>query len=124
MNLWRAALRLLGRAALRPFGLPNAEFEQAVARARESPDSTAPLTRPELIAALRALADRTPQTKEELILLEADSLILSERIGKSPGLDNVPELVWHFLTDADVRFKEPLYRAAQLEALERWIRET
>ena len=33
----------------------------------------------------------------------------------------LPELVWHYLSDADVRLKEPQYGAEQIQAVKEYI---
>jgi len=73
--------------------------------------------------ALQAIATREPKTKEELAQVEAESYVLGERIKMTPALHNVPHDLWHFLSDADIRFKDPRYRKTQLEGMQRWIKE-
>jgi hypothetical protein len=33
----------------------------------------------------------------------------------------IPHLVWHYLSDADIRFKEPEYGTEQIEAVHQFI---
>jgi hypothetical protein len=86
-----------------------------------------PTSRDEVIAAIRRLADRAPQTREELSALEMESVELALHIQKRTSLHDVPEHVWHFLSDADIRFKEPKYAQVQLvllhEVLKDWAAE-
>jgi len=35
--------------------------------------------------------------------------------------NKTPEIVWHYLSDADIRLKEVLYAQAQRESLAEWI---
>ena len=76
-----------------------------------------PETQAEFIAALRALSKRTPTTRAELSELETESVALVMHVQECQSLD-IPETVWHFLSDADIRFKSPEYARAQVAALE------
>jgi hypothetical protein len=102
---------------------PDPAFAHAVAELEASPSARAPITARELVMALQAIARREPTTKEELAQIEAESYVLGERIKLTPALHNVPHDLWHFLSDADIRFKDPRYRKAQLEGMERWLKE-
>jgi hypothetical protein len=86
-----------------------------------------PTSKDDVIAAIRRLADRVPQTREDLSALEAESVELALHIQKRTALHDVPEHVWHFLSDADVRFKDPEYAQVQLvslrDVLTRWADE-
>lgn len=115
MNLLHTLAKLLGAK-------PSAEFQRVVAELQSVEDQSS-LTKRDLISALQALAQREPRTKEELVRVEAESFVLGERIKKNPALHDIPHDIWHFLSDADIRFKDSRYRAAQLEGLARWIRE-
>jgi hypothetical protein len=77
---------------------------------------TEPLTREQLASELSRLSSEQPQTLEDLGQLERESTALLLRLRDSSGFD-VPELVWHFLSDADVRFKDSRYASAQMEGL-------
>ena len=71
---------------------------------------------------------RDPATQEELVKLQDECLSLGEHIRSTPSLGaEVPESVWHFLSDSDIRFKDPAYAKAQLvgfeHALVRWEHE-
>ena len=118
MNLLRLLLRLFFRL-FRPREL--AAFESTVNRVRERSGADPPVDKPTVIGALRAIAERRPSTSEELGELEAESVVLGERIRTSGICDDVPHFVWHFLSDADVRFKDEKYRDWQLGKLEACI---
>jgi len=72
----------------------------------------------QLIADLRALGERQIATRAERDSVIADCVALKADIGLDPELANVvPETVWHFLSDADIRFKDSRYSIVQLPAL-------
>ena len=78
----------------------------------------------ELIKKLHDIASRSPKTKEEMQLVEAECIELMQQI-KNLNLGNTcPDEVWHYLTDADIRFKDPEYAKYQLikylSALKGW----
>jgi hypothetical protein len=87
-----------------------------------------PSSRAEVAGAVRALASRVPKSREELSALESDCVELARHIQNGTKLHDVPHLVWHFLSDADVRFKDPEYARLQLsrivEVLDAWTRES
>jgi transcriptional regulator len=93
-----------------------------------APVTEVPTSRSEVAAAIRSLAERLPRSREELSALERDSVELAIHIQKGTTLHDVPETIWHFLSDADVRFKDPEYARLQLaqvtEALDIWARES
>lgn len=99
----------------------SAEFDCAVERLRQGQNPETPLNRVNVVSALRAIAEREPRTRDELTELEAESFLLGERIRKSTVCDDLPHLVWHFLSDADIRFKDERYRQSQLRLLEECI---
>ena len=76
-----------------------------------------PTSKAELLAALRALAQRTPRTRDDLRQLQEDSLALALHIQRNMALHNVPHSVWHFLHDADIRFKDAAYAEMQLSQI-------
>lgn len=76
-----------------------------------------PETVVDLVAVLRALSERMPTTPAELSKLEQESLALALHLQKSQIVDSVPEIVWHFLSDPDIRFKSPEYAQVQVSAL-------
>jgi len=83
-----------------------------------------PTSRAEVIAAVRQLAARSPQSRDEMLSLERESMALALHIQKRTTLHDVPEAVWHFLADADVRFKDTSYaemRVAEIaKVLDEW----
>lgn len=84
-----------------------------------------PSTQTELAALLQQLAASRPKTRQELSDLEARCVSLSRYLTSSaPRNLEVPEIVWHFLSDADIRFKDSAYAEAQiagvLEASASW----
>jgi hypothetical protein len=85
-----------------------------------------PTSKGEVIAAIQKLAGSAPQSRHELSILERESLDLALHIQKRTALHDIPELVWHFVADADVRFKDPAYAEMQLaqlsEVLKDWER--
>jgi hypothetical protein len=76
-----------------------------------------PTFKDQIIAVIQRLADRVPRTRDELSVLEAESVELALHIQKRTALHDVPEHVWHFLSDADIRFKDPGYAQVQVESL-------
>ena len=58
-----------------------------------------PASKGELIVVLRALASRRPKTREEMKQLQDDSLALALHIQRRMSLHDVPEPIWHFLSD-------------------------
>lgn len=76
-----------------------------------------PGTKTELAAYLRTLAARAPVTRPELFALERDCVSLALHLQNSRAISDIPEVVWHFLSDPDVRFKSPEYAQDQLAAL-------
>ena len=83
----------------------------------------------QLISTLRTLAMRVPETREELTALERDCTSLLVKIQSCPNLGKeMPHIIWHFLADADIRFKDPSYAQTQLatlrKALTKWEHES
>ena len=77
-----------------------------------------PTTPKQVISALRLLSMREPATREELSTLQADCISLMLQLQSTPSLGhNMPEAVWHFLADADIRFKDSIYAQQQLSGL-------
>jgi hypothetical protein len=85
-----------------------------------------PTSKEGVIAAVRALAARVPGSREEMKAIEAESVALALHIQKHTLLTDVPEAVWHFLSDVDIRFKDHRYSEAQLDSLDAvlasWLR--
>jgi hypothetical protein len=99
----------------------SAALDRAVALVREREHSPTPLNRAAVVAALRAIAAKKPETREELTDLEAEAVVLGEPIEGSTVCDDLPHVVWHFLSDADIRFKDERYREMQLRELDEAI---
>ena len=99
----------------------SAAFDRAVTRLRAREQPSAPLSRAAVVAALRAIAAKKPGTREELTDLEAEAFVLGERIQGSRVCDDLPHVVWHFLSDADIRFKDEQYREMQVRQLDEAI---
>jgi hypothetical protein len=75
-----------------------------------------------LITQLRALAARPLTNRKELAACRAEA----ERIEQSmtpEQADTVPQFVWHYLGDADIRLRNPGYRADQERQLEQVLRQ-
>jgi hypothetical protein len=85
-----------------------------------------PTSKDAVVGAIRALAARVPRSRDEMKALEAESVALALHIQKHTSLFDVPEAVWHFLSDADIRFKDSRYAEAQLagfdDVLTAWLR--
>jgi len=83
-----------------------------------------PTSREEVIAAVRGLVAHRPTSRSEAAALERESVALALHIQKHTPLHDVPEAVWHFLSDVDIRFKDPRYATAQLAeitaVLDKW----
>ncbi len=108
-----------GRAVM--IGNRKDEFDRVVEELRKHFATAKPLATAELLRVLRTLAARDPRTQEELTRLEAESFVLGERIQKSALCNDTPEIVSHFLSDADVRFKDPEYSRLQCKKLTEWV---
>ena len=81
--------------------------------------TTQPKNQSELALALRELAAERPADRHALTELEQRCVALARYLGGSVQSDlDVPEFVWHFLADPDIRFKDPRYAEAQLAGLE------
>ena len=89
-----------------------------------SPMTVMPTSREEVIAAVRGLAAHRPTSRSEVAVLERESVALAVHLQKHTSLQDVPEAVWHFLSDVDVRFKDPGYAKVQLAeiaaVLDKW----
>jgi len=74
-----------------------------------------PQTTSQIRAALRELAAKRPDSAGELAHVQRGSLLLRLHI-QSHGLGtDMPEIAWHFLSDADIRYRSPDYGVAQTE---------
>jgi hypothetical protein len=85
-----------------------------------------PTSKEDVVTAIRALAARVPRSRDEMEALEQESVALALHLQKHTSLSDVPEAVWHFLSDADIRFKDSRYaeqqRAGLEESLASWLR--
>jgi hypothetical protein len=84
-----------------------------------------PSSRAELGKTLLELATFAPADASAADALAIECAALARRISEDPALAGpVPEIVWHFLSDVDVRFKDPKYASDQsgalLESLWNW----
>jgi hypothetical protein len=78
-----------------------------------------PRNQSELACALRKLAAAKPADRQALAELEQRCISLTRYLGGSAPVQlSVPELVWHFLADPDIRFKDSRYAEAQLAELD------
>lgn len=82
-----------------------------------------PYTKSELAADLRALGARDIASKADLKgwYSFANRVAAKLRSSSAEVLGNVPELVWHYLSDADIRFKDERYREMQEEEIAKVI---
>ena len=77
-----------------------------------------PTTKAELVVALRQFAALRPTDKVSMRAAAKDAAALAIHVQKHmKGLD-IPEVVWHFLSDVDIRWKSPEYAAVQLAQLD------
>lgn len=75
-----------------------------------------------LSVALRGLSARPLTNRKELAACRAEA----ERIEQSltpEQADSIPEFIWHYLQDADIRLRNPGYRADQERKLEHALRQ-
>ena len=110
--------RLLSRFIL---GERNPLFDSELKRLRSLPGAHTAIAKEEFFQSLRHLAQRKPQTEDELAILEAELFQLSERVGASDYVDDIPHEFWHFVADADIRFKDPSYGENQIRKILEWI---
>jgi hypothetical protein len=75
-----------------------------------------------LITALRALAARPLTNRKELAAWRVEADRLEQSLTEEQA-DTVPQFVWHYLADADIRLRNPGYRADQERKLEQALRE-
>ncbi len=75
-----------------------------------------------LITALRGLSQRPLTNRKELAACRAEA----ERIERSltpEQADTIPQFIWHYLEDADIRMRNPGYRADQERKLAHALRQ-
>lgn len=76
----------------------------------------------ELHQLLSRLSTKETLTKEDLHEWYTDARYIQGRLTESGGIGPfVPELVWHYLADADIRSKDPVYRAHQDELVHAFL---
>lgn len=80
------------------------------------------LTQGQLVAAVQTLRNKWPVTREQLRDWELEAISLMKRIGMHPALsDRTPEIVWHYLIDADIRMKDPRCREMQEQQIDAYL---
>ncbi|MFY2560054.1 hypothetical protein ACN469_20765 [Corallococcus terminator] len=72
---------------------------------------------------MRRLFDHDPTDKKSLKAWVDASIALYVRLRSVPESFDVEEIVWHFLSDADIRVKDPEYAQAQRAAFESWLQD-
>lgn len=77
----------------------------------------------EIAVELSRLLATSPTDKELLPAWYQASRAFVEKLNTELGDVNLPEEVWHFLSDADIRAKDPEFRAVQIQAITEVIRE-
>lgn len=71
-----------------------------------------------LVAALKSAAAMEMQNPEDILGWERQAEAIRCMLNDNEGLANsAPHIVWHYLDDADIRRKDPAYRAAQVKRL-------
>jgi hypothetical protein len=75
-----------------------------------------------LITSLRALAALPVTNRKQLAAWRAEANKLEESITPDQA-DTVPAFVWHYLADADIRLRNPEFRADQERKLEQALRD-
>ncbi len=71
----------------------------------------------EIARRLRQLQRTSPTSKDGLDAWYADSRAFVEWLQSQPSAVSLPEQVWHYLSDADIRAKDPVRRTDQDETL-------
>jgi len=89
---------------------------------RASQTMNLPMAWDEILETLRELAAIRPVDVSELRDLQQRCGALSRHLGAHSELANqVPELVWHFLADADIRFKDQVYAQMQWAQMDAFL---
>lgn len=79
-------------------------------------------TRAELADDLRQLRMTEPQDKASLGKWNKEASRVREQIESAPEVIlGLPDFIWHYLADADVRLDMPRYAEAQYELLEEFL---
>lgn len=80
----------------------------------------------EFIGKLREIALRSPKSQEEMKALEAECIELIKQIKDFGFANTCPNIVWHFLTDVDIRYSDSKYANYQnplfISALDEWVK--
>ncbi|WP_369935353.1 hypothetical protein [Xanthomonas tesorieronis] len=81
-----------------------------------------PMTWGEILETLGELAAMRPVDVSGLRNLQQRCETLSQHLAAHSELSNLtPELVWHFLADADIRFKDPVYAQMQWAQMDAFL---
>jgi hypothetical protein len=77
----------------------------------------------EILSQLIELPNQKPKNKDEMLILNRNNLDLILRIN-ALGFDDCPSEIRHYLSDADIRFKDEKYAEYQtkklLDAIDSW----
>jgi hypothetical protein len=80
----------------------------------------------EFIEKLREIALRSPKSQEEMKTLEGECIQLMKQITDFGFANTCPDMVWHYLTDVDIRYTDPEYAKYQnplfIAALDVWAK--
>lgn len=72
--------------------------------------------------ALEALVNTKVENRSDLEKWYVEAQQVRQQIISNPKLSNVvPHLVWHYLSDADIRFKDQKYAQLQQEEIDRIV---
>ena len=75
-------------------------------------------SRQELAMDLRELARGEPKEQAGLARWYEEARRVQERMASAPDVvTGVPDFIWHYLSDADVRLKDPRYARMQKDML-------
>ncbi len=67
----------------------------------------------EIASRLRTLQQASPTTKDGLAAWYSESRVFAQWLELQPSAVDLPEEVWHYLHDADIRVKDPERREQQ-----------
>jgi hypothetical protein len=85
-----------------------------------------PTDKESLIAVVRELVRCPPASETEMKAQALEAAKIAVHVQRNLNIYDVPEAIWHFLSDVDIRFKDPEYAAEQvswvLAMLEAWTR--
>ena len=72
----------------------------------------------EVVRSIRVLSERPIDSPETLKTWNVEAAALRRAIEQRPEVTGrVPHFVWHYLADADIRFKDPAYAQSQQRQL-------